>query len=346
MVIDFLEMMRKLVRCNNISMTVIQNGASASGDFDLGIRKTLLEHGENEHFLKLLYELGEEGVLYYVTDYFDTEYCIMRIPQEERSYGDFIILGPYRDMLFTEVQLSELIEQKKIPIDYANELKEYYHAVPAMPAIDQWRETCITLCRILYQEKAVQVQYVVQNSLEKEFHHETGKDDLSFKMIEERYAAEGEVMKAISTQLAKRIETINSSQEAGRFKTEMLRKYCLLVRNYSLRGCSPVVQKVVNHINLNLTEDLSLKRLAVEYSVNASYLSALFKKDMGVTLTDYSQQRVRKAITLINSSDMQIQDIASESGIYDVNYFRKLFKKITGKTPTEYVKQVRTHGAM
>ena len=68
---------------------------------------------------------------------------------------------------------------------------------------------------------------------------------------------------------------------------------------------------------------------------------------MGVTLTDYiSQQRVRKAITLINSSDMQIQDIASESGIYDVNYFRKLFKKITGKTPTEYVKQVRTHGAM
>ena len=406
MVIDFFFFLRKLVRCNNISMTVIQNGASASGDFDLGIRKTLLEHGENEHFLKLLYELGEEGVLYYVTDYFDTEYCIMRIPQEERSYGDFIILGPYRDMLFTEVQLSELIEQKKIPIDYANELKEYYHAVPAMPAIDQWRETCITLCRILYQEKAVQVQYVVQNSLEKEFHHETGKDDLSFKMIEERYAAEGEVMKAISngnmeealksftklgkfklpvrykdpirnirnglitlnslwrkaaemggvhpahidalsTQLAKRIETINSSQEAGRFKTEMLRKYCLLVRNYSLRGCSPVVQKVVNHINLNLTEDLSLKRLAVEYSVNASYLSALFKKDMGVTLTDYiSQQRVRKAITLINSSDMQIQDIASESGIYDVNYFRKLFKKITGKTPTEYVKQVRTHGAM
>ena len=44
--------------------------------------------------------------------------------------------------------------------------------------------------------------------------------------------------------------------------------------------------------------------------------------------------------------DRIFQDIASESGIYDVNYFRKLFKKITGKTPTEYVKQVRTHGAV
>ena len=278
--------------------------------------------------------------------------------------------------------------------------------MPSILNIDQWREVCATLYRTLYRAKVVQVRYVVHNSLEKEFHQEIYKDELSFKIIEERYAAEGEIMKAVSngnmeealknlavlgkfrladrykdpirnirnllitlntllrkaaemggvhpahidalsSQMAKRIETISSNQESARFRTEMLRKYCLLVRNYSLRGCSPVVQKVVNHINLNLTEDLSLKRLAVEYSVNASYLSALFKKDMGVTLTDYiSQQRVRKAITLINSSDMQIQDIASESGIYDVNYFRKLFKKITGKTPTEYVKQVRTHGAV
>lgn len=406
MVIDLLEMMRRIVQCSNVSMTVIGGGEDEIENFDLGLRRTLLEPGETERFLELMYERGEEGIVYYVTDYFDTEYCIMRIPQEERDYGDFIILGPYRDTFYTELQLSELMIQKKIPIDYANELKEYYHAVPAVEGIDKWREACNTLYRTLYQDKVIQVQYIAGDSLEKKFRQGTYKDELSFKMIEERYAAEGEVMKAISngnmeealknlakmgkfklparykdpirnmrnglislntlwrkaaemggvhpahidalsTQLAKRIETIGSIQEVGRFKTEMLRKYCLLVRNYSLRGCSPVVQKVVNHINLNLTEDLSLKRLAVEYSVNASYLSALFKKDMGVTLTDYiSQQRVRRAITLINSSDMQIQDIASESGIYDVNYFRKLFKKITGKTPTEYVKQVRTHGTM
>ena len=406
MVVDFLEMMEKVVGCCNVSMTIIKERKASAPDFDLGLRNTLLEPGENEHFIEMLYQWAEKDVLYYVTDYFDTEYCVIPIPQEECAYGDFIVLGPYRDMLLTELQLRELMEQKKIPIDYANEMKEYYHAVPSVSAIDQWREVCITLCRVLYRTRTVQVQYIVQNSLEKDFHQDICRDELSFKMIEERYAAEGEIMKAVSngnmeealkslsvlgkfklsvrykdpirnirnllitlntllrkaaemggvhpahidalsTQLAKRIETINSSQESARFRTEMLRKYCLLVRNYSLRGCSPVVQKVVNHINLNLTEDLSLKRLAIEYSVNASYLSALFKKDMGVTLTDYiSQQRVRKAITLINSSDMQIQDIASESGIYDVNYFRKLFKKITGKTPTEYVKQVRTHGAM
>ena len=406
MVVDFLEVMNKIVGCGNVRMTIVKEGNPSCPDFDLGIRNTLLEPGENEHFIEEMYQWAEKGILYYVTDYFDTEYCIMPIPEEEGAYGDFIIMGPYRDMALTELQLSELMEQKNIPVDYANELKEYYHAVPSILNIDQWREVCATLYRTLYRAKVVQVRYVVHNSLEKEFHQEIYKDELSFKIIEERYAAEGEIMKAVSngnmeealknlavlgkfrladrykdpirnirnllitlntllrkaaemggvhpahidalsSQMAKRIETISSNQESARFRTEMLRKYCLLVRNYSLRGCSPVVQKVVNHINLNLTEDLSLKRLAVEYSVNASYLSALFKKDMGVTLTDYiSQQRVRKAITLINSSDMQIQDIASESGIYDVNYFRKLFKKITGKTPTEYVKQVRTHGSV
>ena len=139
MVVDMLEMMRIIARCSNVSMTVVAGGKDSLKDFDLGIREILLESGEIEHFLKLLYEMGEEGTVYYVTDYFDTEYCIMRIPQAEQAYGDFILLGPYRDTLYTELQLSELMEQKKIPIDYANELKEYYHAVPAV----EFRIKCI-----------------------------------------------------------------------------------------------------------------------------------------------------------------------------------------------------------
>ena len=93
MVVDFLEMMRKIVRCANVGMTVVTKGGDVCSEFDLGIRGILLEPGENEHFLKLLYENGEEGVLYFVTDYFDTEYSIMKIPKEESTYGDFIIFN-------------------------------------------------------------------------------------------------------------------------------------------------------------------------------------------------------------------------------------------------------------
>lgn len=146
----------------------------------------------------------------------------------------------------------------------------------------------------------------------------------------------------LSTQMAKKIETISSQNDYNHILTEMIRKYCLLVQNYSMRGYSPVIQKVANHINLNLTQDLSLKTLSKTYSVSASYLSTLFKKEIGTTITEYAnQQRIRRAIVLLNSTNLLIQDIASECGIYDASYFRKLFKKYIGKTPTDYLKEIK-----
>lgn len=404
MVVDFLDMVENIVACSNINLTIVKDRKAEMEGFDLGVRRALLDSGEEERFIDMVYQLEQDGQVYYVTDYFETEYCVMRIPEEESQYGDFLVMGPYRDMYLNDVRLHELMETKMVPMDYANEMREYYNAVPVVADLGQWREVCISMARILHGNMQIQARYVKQTSIESKFKQEQTEDELSFKMIEQRYAVEAGLMKAISAgnteealtllnnigqfklsarykdsvrnlrnglisfntlarkaaemggvhpahidalsaQMAKRVETVNSVRESIKLRGEMVRKYCLLVRNYSLRGRSPVIQKVVNHVNLNLTQDLSLKRLSTEYSVNASYLSALFKKEMGVTLTDYiSQQRIRRAITLLNSSNLQIQDVASESGIYDVNYFRKLFKKVTGKTPTEYAKQVRSRG--
>lgn len=402
MMVDFMEMVRKLVWCYNVKLTLFRMSDEEIPDFDLGIRQTLLNPGEKEHFMRLVYEFSQEGVVYYIKDYFEVEYCLVRIPEMDREYGDYLIMGPYRDEYLDEMRLNELIEGNTIPRAYANELKEYFNSVPIVTNLDRWREICMTMLSVLYgEDRKLEAEYVSQTSLEADFKNEPASDILSFRIIEERYAAEGRLMSAISggnteealkmlnligrykissryrdpirnlrnglvivntlcrkaaemgsvhpahidvlsTQIAKRIETVNSSVEFSRFMPDMVRKYCMMVRNYSLRGCSPVIQRVVNHINLNLTDDLSLKHLSSEYSVNASYLSSLFKKEMGVTLSDYvNQQRIARAIKLLNSTNLQIQDVAFESGIYDVNYFRKLFKKVTGRTPTEYVKQIK-----
>lgn len=403
MTVDFMEMWKHIVWCSNINLTLVKSGTDDIPDFDLGLRQTLLQPGEKEYFIQLIRDFGKEGTICYVNDYFDVEYSVVPIPKEE-PYGDFVILGPYRDGYLDQVQLNELMERKAIPRSYVNELKEYYNAVPILNNMDQWREMCRTMTRVLYQEKMhIREEYVTLTGLISEYQFETAKDVLSFRMIEERYAVEADMLKAISAgnteeavkafnlmgkykvdnrykdpvrnlrnrlviantvcrkaaeaggvhpahidalsvEMSKRIETISRIQEYDRFIEEILRKYCMLVRNYSLRGCSPVIQKVVNHINLNLTDDLSLKRMAEEYSVNSSYLSTLFKKEMSVTYSDYvNQQRIRQAVKLLNSTNMQIQDVASESGIYDANYFRKLFKKIIGMTPTEYVRQVKSY---
>ena len=104
-----------------------------------------------------------------------------------------------------------------------------------------------------------------------------------------------------------------------------------------MKNYSPLIQKVLTTIDSELTADLSLNFQAKELNVNPSYLSSLFKKETGMTLTDYvNKKRAEHAARLLKTTSMQIQTIAQYCGILDVNYFTKVFKKYLGKTPKEY----------
>ena len=141
----------------------------------------------------------------------------------------------------------------------------------------------------------------------------------------------------LSSAFAHKIEATTSTNAGMALMKEMVRKYCLLVKNHSMKGYSLLIRKVLTQIDYDLTADLGLKNLAAQLNVNPSYLSTLFKKETGFTLTEYvNQKRIEHAVFLLNSSSLQIQMIAQYSGIPDVNYFTKTFKKIIGITPKEY----------
>ena len=145
----------------------------------------------------------------------------------------------------------------------------------------------------------------------------------------------------ISSKYARKIEQATSEETCSALIKEMIRKYCLLVKNHSLKGYSLLVQKVVSQIDYDLTADLGLKAMSSLLNVNSSYLSTLFKKETGTTLTEYvNRKRIEHAIFLLNSTNMQIQVIAQYCGIPDVNYFTKIFKKYIGQTPKEYREQI------
>ena len=117
----------------------------------------------------------------------------------------------------------------------------------------------------------------------------------------------------------------------------MIQKYCLLVKEHSLKKYSNLVGRVITLIAYDLAADLSLKSIADNLNVNASYLSAAFKKECGETLTDYvRRKRMENAAYILTHTDKQIQTVAAECGIMDLNYFIKLFKRIYGMTPTQY----------
>jgi len=141
----------------------------------------------------------------------------------------------------------------------------------------------------------------------------------------------------ISSEFSREIESITTVEGAERQITKMIRAYCQQVRDYTTRHYSLPVQNVILHIDSNLSGDLSLKALAEAESINASYLSALFKRETGKTITDYvNNRRVEIAKSLLGNTKLQIQTISQHCGISDVNYFSKIFKKYTKKTPKEY----------
>ena len=118
---------------------------------------------------------------------------------------------------------------------------------------------------------------------------------------------------------------------------EMFRSYCRLVRKHSVNKYSPTVQKTILIIDSDLARDLSLSVLAEAVGVSAGYLSAIFKRETGQTLSYHvAEKRMKYAAHLLSTTNIQIQTVALHCGILDVQYFSKKFKKHIGKTPGEY----------
>ena len=133
------------------------------------------------------------------------------------------------------------------------------------------------------------------------------------------------------------IEQLSSIEQCRSFRSKMIRSYCLLVRKHNLKDYSLLTQKIITYVDTELCADLSLKALSERLSVNASYLSTLFKKEMGMSLTDFiNHRRISHAQKLLISTEMPIKSVALKCGIPDVYYFSRLFKRITGTTPKAY----------
>ena len=141
----------------------------------------------------------------------------------------------------------------------------------------------------------------------------------------------------ISSAFAARIELIHNLDEGRELMGEMMLSYCRLVRQHALRNYSPPVQKAVTYIEAEPAADLHLQHLARTLNVSAGYLSTLFHKETGKTVTEYvTDVRMDTAANLLRHTQLQVQTVAQHCGIGDVNYFSKVFKRHFGLTPRQF----------
>lgn len=124
---------------------------------------------------------------------------------------------------------------------------------------------------------------------------------------------------------------------------EELTAFCLLVSELiaqeNKRRNRGVMGEILDYVDRNYTENLSLKLIANKYYLNASYLGQLFKKTTGVSFTNYLQRiRIRESKVLLKTSNMKIYEVAHQVGYEDPNYFVIKFEELEGVSPTTYRK--------
>jgi AraC-like DNA-binding protein len=102
-----------------------------------------------------------------------------------------------------------------------------------------------------------------------------------------------------------------------------------------------MISRAKDFILEHQAENLSLGQVARAVNTSTFYFCKVFKKSTGINFTDYvSRVRIEKAKNLALNPNLRISEIAFEVGFQSLTHFNRVFKKITGQSPTEYRAQL------
>lgn len=134
------------------------------------------------------------------------------------------------------------------------------------------------------------------------------------------------------------IDVANTTEEVYAIQNDMLRGYCRKMSDLSKnRVVSRHIVVAIDYIRSHIQENLTVESIADSLSLNSSYLSKLFKQEMGITLSHYIRdQKINVACNMLRHLDESSLTIANYLGFSSQSHFIQVFKKTTGMTPEEY----------
>jgi AraC-like DNA-binding protein len=97
------------------------------------------------------------------------------------------------------------------------------------------------------------------------------------------------------------------------------------------------IWKTRKFIEEHSVEELSLRRVAKAVHIHPNYLSERFKQVTGMNFVEYvACIRFEKACKLLHDGGLRISDIAFAAGFQSLSQFNRVFKKLCGKSPTQF----------
>lgn len=155
----------------------------------------------------------------------------------------------------------------------------------------------------------------------------------------------------------------NDSSQVGKYfmlKAHLMQILLLIVReiteeedvnqkscNFESYNKSYAVKRIINYLNENYENKISLDKIAHNMYLSPVYISKIFKEETGESPINYLIKiRLEKAKDILETSDSgSIKNIANSVGYDDVYHFSKLFKKYYGISPLHYKKTMEKKNA-
>lgn len=142
----------------------------------------------------------------------------------------------------------------------------------------------------------------------------------------------------LSDTYIQRADKMGSVSEIRGIQSEMVMKFNDLMRDrVKMSVKSKQVIQCIDYINNNLHGTITVTDLANFVGLNETYLSKIFKREAGVTVSAYVRnKKIEEACWLLKYTDKSSIEIATDLSFSSHSYFISVFKKVTGKTPKEY----------
>lgn len=143
---------------------------------------------------------------------------------------------------------------------------------------------------------------------------------------------------SLSDMYIQKCEFLNSLHQITNLQYHMALEFTERVEQLRFGGKpTQLTIAVTNYIQKHLSQPIRVEDMAKAFYMSRPYLSAKFKEITGETLTDFIlKEKTEEAKRLLRYSDKNATAIASYLGFSSLGHFSQVFKRYTGRTPTEY----------
>ena len=101
-----------------------------------------------------------------------------------------------------------------------------------------------------------------------------------------------------------------------------------------------ITRRIILYLEGNVSRKLSSAEISDHICMNYNYISGIFKEKTGMSIMEYHGKiRMNEAARLLRNSNMNVSEVSDRLGFGDPLYFSRVFKKVMGYSPSDYVKQ-------